>query len=345
MLQQAVADLVVVGELGDVVDDAVLGDALDLLDRQHQALGHGLGPVVHPVAPVGVDAVAGADRDEVGQDGPARDLDPRLGEAHDRAVDDAGARDQVVLVLGAAQVLDALRRVGPHPLGLDERTLAVVALVADVHDRVVVELHREVVPHPAEHELALADAVASRARRPGAPPTSGRGCPSSGRASRRGRCRRPTASRTRMPVWASRCVSKTTLPLERRYWRGSSTAGMWPSQVTSMATRSSVGSTITRSLRSGSSTSMRKGPTEMSPRSRSGRRGAHDVLGVPEPHVDERVDDAEVRVLAHPEDGEPVVVARVHVEVVAVVEVAITGGRVRDELGRLVDRVVVHRAE
>ncbi len=45
---------------------------------------------------------------------------------------------------------------------------------------------------------------------------------------------------------------------------------MWPSQVTSIATRSSVGSTMTRSLRNGSITSIRKGPTEMSPRSRSG---------------------------------------------------------------------------
>ncbi len=76
-----------------------------------------------------------------------------------------------------------------------------------------------------------------------------------------------------------------------------------------------------------------------------GRRGPHDVLGASEPHVDERVDDAEVRVLPQPEDGEPVVVARVHVEVVAVVEVAITCRWVRNELGRLVDRVVVPRAE
>ena len=72
------------------------------------------------------------------------------------------------------------------------------------------------------------------------------------------------------PVWASRWVSKTTLPLLRMYWRGSAMAGMWPSQVTSMATLCSVGSTTTRRRRRGSSTSIRKGPTERSPRSARG---------------------------------------------------------------------------
>ena len=75
------------------------------------------------------------------------------------------------------------------------------------------------------------------------------------------------------------------------------------------------------------------------------RRRAHDVLGAAQAHVEEGVDHAEVRVLAEAEDGEPVVVARVHVEVVAVVEVAVAGGGVRNELGRLVDRVVVARGE
>ncbi len=72
------------------------------------------------------------------------------------------------------------------------------------------------------------------------------------------------------PVWASRWVSKTTRPLLRRYWRGSATAGMWPSHVTSMATLCSVGSTTTRSRRRGWCTSIRKGPTERSPRSPRG---------------------------------------------------------------------------
>ena len=194
VLQQAVADLPVVGELGDVVDDAVLRQAVDLLHRQHQALGHRLGAVVHAVAPVGVNAVARADGDEVGQHGAAGDLQSGLGEADHRVVDDPGARDQVVLVLGAAQVLDAARRVGPHALGLDERALAVVALVADVHDGVVLELHGEVVPHAAQDELALADAVAlglaHRAHTPGA--VAGAPAPV-GRDGQVG-CRRPTTS-------------------------------------------------------------------------------------------------------------------------------------------------------
>jgi len=167
----------------------------------------------------------------------------------------------MVLVLGAAQVLDGPVRVDPDALALHQRALAVVALVADVHDGVVVELHGEVVPHAAQHQLALADAVAlglaDGPHAPGAVDTA--------------RSTPPTESvPDQHPVWARRCVSKTTLPLLRMYWRGSSMAGMWPSQVTSMATLCSVGSTTTRSLRRGSSTSMRKGPTEMSPRSTSG---------------------------------------------------------------------------
>ena len=75
------------------------------------------------------------------------------------------------------------------------------------------------------------------------------------------------------------------------------------------------------------------------------RRGAHDVLRAAVAHVDERVDHAEVRVLAVAEDGEPVTRARVHVEVVAVVEIAVARGGVRDELGRLVDGVVVPGGE
>src|SRR3974390_2229221 len=66
------------------------------------------------------------------------------------------------LVLGAAEVLALAGRVGPHAFALHERPLTVVPLVADVHDGVILELHREVVPHAAEHEFALADPVAFR---------------------------------------------------------------------------------------------------------------------------------------------------------------------------------------
>src|ERR1700722_10030842 len=159
VLEEAVADVAVVGVLGNVVDDAVLGQALDLLDVEYEALGHRLGAVVHPVAPVGVDAVAGPDGDVVGQQRAALHLDAGLGKAHDRVVDDAGAGNQMVLVLGRPEIVDAPGRIAPHPLGLDERTLAVVALVADVHEGVVLELHREVRPHAGEDQLALADAV------------------------------------------------------------------------------------------------------------------------------------------------------------------------------------------
>src|ERR1700734_2129505 len=76
----------------------------------------------------------------------------------------------MVLVLGPAQVLHGAGGVDPDPLALHQRALAVVALVADVHDGVVLELHREVVPHAAKHQFTLANAVAlGLAHRPHTP--------------------------------------------------------------------------------------------------------------------------------------------------------------------------------
>src|SRR5262249_23633851 len=59
----------------------------------------------------------------------------------------------------------------------------------------------------------------------------------------------------------------------------------------------------------------------------------------------ERVGDPEVRVLPLPDDEEQLVRARVAVEVVAVVEVAIAGGRLPDRHRHLVDREVVSGRE
>ena len=81
----------------------------------------------------------------------------------------------------------------------------------------------------------------------------------------------PTVSvPSQRPFWAKRWVSNTTDPRLRMYWRGSSNAGCEPVQVRSMATSASLGSTTTRSFRSGSMISIRNGPTEMSIRSTSG---------------------------------------------------------------------------
>jgi hypothetical protein len=71
-----------------------------------------------------------------------------------------------------------------------------------------------------------------------------------------------------------------------------------------------------------------------------GRR-PHDVLLLTQAYVDECVDHAQVGVLAEPEDGGPLGTGRVHVEVVAVVEVAIAGSRMCDELRCLVNRKIV----
>ena len=75
------------------------------------------------------------------------------------------------------------------------------------------------------------------------------------------------------------------------------------------------------------------------------RRRPHDVLGTAPAHIDERVHHAQVGVLPQTEDGEPLVVAGMHVEVVAVVEIPVARGGVRDELGGLVDGIVVPRGQ
>ncbi len=73
------------------------------------------------------------------------------------------------------------------------------------------------------------------------------------------------------PICASRWVSNMTRAPWRMNWLGSATAGPTPSHVRSIATLCSVGSARNRSFFSGSMTSMRNGPTEMSERSVSGR--------------------------------------------------------------------------
>ncbi len=66
-------------------------------------------------------------------------------------------------------------------------------------------------------------------------------------------------------------MSNMTREPWRMNWLGSATAGPTPSQVRSIATVCSVGSATNRSFFSGSMTSMRNGPTEMSARSVNGR--------------------------------------------------------------------------
>ena len=204
-------------------------------------------------------------------------------------------------------------------------------LVADVHDGVVVELHREVVPHAAQHQFALTDAVAlgladgphapravagppaavGRHARGRPPPTDERARP----ATRSG----PGAGCRRRPCPCCACTGAAR-----------SMAGMWPSQVTSMATRVLGGLDHHAEPAQGLEHLDAERPDGEVAAVGQRRRGAHDVLRAAVADVDERVDHAEVRVLAVAEDGEPVTRARVHVEVVAVVEVAVArrrGGR------------------
>ena len=83
------------------------------------------------------------------------------------------------------------------------------------------------------------------------------------------------------PVCASRTESIHTRPFRRTNWRGSRVAGMAPVQVRSKESSYSPGSSTTRSRFSGSSTSTRNGPTEVSPRSVPSSREARTTRCTP----------------------------------------------------------------
>ena len=127
------------------------------------------------MAPVGIHAVAGADRDERVRE--RRDVDGeaaagRGGKRDPRLRNDARAGHEAVLVLGPPEPLGRARGIRVHAHRLFDQPLARVGLVQDVEDRVVGELHRRVVPHPGHLTLALADAgvlgLADRTHAPGA---------------------------------------------------------------------------------------------------------------------------------------------------------------------------------
>ena len=234
--------------------------------------------------------------------------------------------------------------VDPDPLALHQRPLAVVALVADVHDGVVVELHREVVPHAAQHELALADAVAlglaDGPHAPGAvagPPAVVRRHGEVDPAHREGA--RPAAG-LGQPLGVEDDLALAAHVLARLGHGGDVAL---PGHVHGHAVLGRLDDDPEAAQRLEDLDA--EGPDREVAPVEQGRRGAHDVLRAAVAHVDERVDHAEVRVLAVAEDGEPVTRARVHVEVVAVVEVAVARRGVGDELGRLVDGIVVPGGE
>ena len=244
-------------------------------------------------------------------------------------------------MLGSTEVLDGPVGVDPDPLPLDQRPFAVVPLVTDVQDGVVVELHREVVPHAAHHVGALPDAVAL-----GFPHRAG--CPRSGRDTR----------------GHSSGVTANSVPADREGARPEAGLG----QTLGVEDHPSLAAQVLTGLGHGRNVTLPRhvhghivlGRVDDEPQATERlehlyverahrqvgpigqrRRRPHDVLRVAQPHVDERVDHAQVRVLAEPEDGGPFGAGRVHVEVVAVVEVAIAGPRMCDELRRLMNGKVV----
>jgi hypothetical protein len=344
VLEQSVAHRVVIGEPGHLVDDPVLRQPLYVVDRKRQPLHDQIRAVIHPVSPIGVDPVARPDRDVVGQERGADDLEVGVGETHHRPVDDAGARDQMMGVLGTTEVVGGPARVGPDPLALHQRAFAVVLFMADVHDGVIVELHREVVPHAPQDELTLPDPVRFGLSHRSDAPRAVPGPPAPvGRDAELGAI---DCERARPPAGLSQALrveDHLALAAEELARLGQGGDVAFPGHV--------HGHGVLGGL------DHHPQPPEwfehLNPDWAYGEdrpirqrcRGPHDVLGLAVAHIDEGVDHTQVRVLAKAEDGEPLIRARMHVEVVAVVEVPIAGGGVRDELGRLMNGKIVPRRE
>ena len=266
-----------------------------------------------------------------------------LGEAQHRGLDVTRARRDDHVVLRAAQVLGRSVRVVPDPGGLLDGAGAVGVLVDHVEDRVVLELHRRVVPH-ADHLALGADAgrllLADRAHAPaavaGAPPLVGRdleglvtGGDGAGPLTGLGQAHRVEQHPT--------VLADVLTGLLERGDRAD------PGQVG----RHSV------LVRLDDEAQLLERTDDLDA-DRTDRhvhaiaelpRRAHHAVGVAVHDDHEGVRDGQVRVLAVAEDGEGVPVVLVAVEVVAVVEVAVAGGRVADRLGGLVDRIVVPRAQ
>ena len=195
--------------------------------------------------------------------------------------------------------------VDPDPLALHQRALAVVPLVADVQDGVVVELHREVVPHAPHHLLALPDAVAlglphgpdapGAVRHPPAPvggdgvarvPATER-VPDQVRSGPGAGCRRPPC-----PCCAgtggARHGGNVPLP---GHVHGHVVLGRLDHDPQAAQGLEHL--------------NVERAHGEVGPILR-GAEARTMCCASPMPHVDERVDHAQVRVLAEPEDGGPI---------------------------------------
>src|SRR5262249_26967383 len=346
VLVEAVARRVAGLEPGDVVGDAVPAPLLELAHVALEAL-HDERALVHPVAPVLLEAVTGADGEvHVGQ---RRHLHVeadagRVRERQHRRRHHARAGDERVLELGTAQPFGLAGRVGPDAHRLLGGALAVVLLVEDVQQRELGELHRRVVPHSSQLPLALADAgmlgLADGTHAPravaGAPPPVGRDIevlvadferprPEAGL----GEAHRVEQHPPVLPDVLARLEERRDRALPRQVAGDAVLGGL---QDHAHLLQAFDDLDVERpDARVHAVVELARGP--------------HDPMLVAPADARERVLHAEVRGLPDTHDQHQLVAASVQVEVVAVVEVAVAGPDVADRLRDLVERVVVHRRE
>ncbi len=359
VLPQAVADLAV--ELGP--PRRPQGRAADRVDEpDHAGLGlravqvevdglHDLGALVHPVAPVGLAAVAGGDPEVHGEqllDLHGERAARRLREGDRRRVDHAGARHEVEVVLGPAQllVLAAGPPGGERPgqRAVLEDAGAVAVLLHDVEDREVVEAHRRVVPEERA-DLAGVDAgVLGLADRPHAPGAVAGAPPRVGRdgevlAGDRHRPLPLAELGEALGVEGDAAVAAHEVRVleERRVRAGPGDVDGDAVRLLDHEAQSPQGFHDLDADRA----DRRVEAVAAELAGRADDPVEVGAVGRQPADAEEGVLHVEVRVLAQPEDAEQVVGPPVHVEVVAVVEVAVAGADVADHLGDLVDGVVV----
>jgi len=345
-LVEAVADVTSVLEARHVIDDRELAELPGLVVVPLETLDHERS-LPAPVPPVGVQPVAGADADEAMDERRHPDLEaaPRSArEAQRRALDQPRSPGEPVLVLGATEVIGRARGVRPDADRLLQLALPRVRLLEDVEDRVVGELHRRVVPHAGERQLALTDprvlGLPHRAHAPRAvarpPPAVGRDGeglapdakaprPAAGLREARGVEERATVAAdevARLPPGGDRALPDEV--------EGDPVLGLVEGEAQPAQRLQHL--------------DLERSHARVAPVA-EGARGAHHEVPRAAARDGEGVLHAEVRVLAHAHHDEELVARGVEVEVVAVVEVAIAGADVAHHVGGLVDGVVVPGGE
>ena len=345
VLEEAPADIRAGLEPAGRIDQAEEAGAVALM-IEREALDHQW-PLVHAVLPVRVEAVAGADHHVHGQHGCAAHLERtarRLGKGNRGGDHELARLVENVLVPWRAQPLRLALRIGPDAHRFLELALAAVQLVADVENRVIIELHGAVVPHAAHAVGALMDAgglvLAHRADAPGAVAAA---FPAVGRDSNALAVDLEPAGPAAGLGEAHRIKEHPALAAHVLARLEESGNGAFPGDVHGDAPLVGL-EHKTHPLQALEHLDA-DGPHGGVGAVAELARCAHHAVGVALAQRDEGVLHGKRRVLAQAHHHEQLATRVMHVEVVAIVEIAVGTADVADGVRDLMQGVVVHRRE